>query len=64
MGCYSLAMYFYKINLEIRMDERINRIATLANVQAYNTEATEKYIDGAPHIKHDENSHSTGFGCW
>jgi SAM-dependent methyltransferase len=34
------------------MDERINRIAALANVSAYNAEATRKYIDGAPHIKH------------
>ena len=34
------------------MDERINRIATLANISAYNAEATKKYIDGAPHIKH------------
>jgi len=35
------------------MDERINRIATLANVSAYDAEATKEYIDGAPHIKHD-----------
>ena len=35
-----------------RMDERINRIAALANVSAYDAEATNKYIDGAPHIKH------------
>jgi ubiquinone/menaquinone biosynthesis C-methylase UbiE len=34
------------------MDERINRIAALANVSAYNAEATREYIDGAPHIKH------------
>lgn len=34
------------------MDERINRIAALANVSAYDEEATKKYIDGAPHIKH------------
>jgi len=34
------------------MDERINRIAALANVSAYNAEATRKYVDGAPHIKH------------
>jgi len=34
------------------MDERINRIASLANVSAYDAEATNKYIDGAPHIKH------------
>ena len=34
------------------MDERINRIAALANVSAYDPEATRKYIDGAPHIKH------------
>lgn len=34
------------------MDERINRIAALANVSAYDAEATREYIDGAPHIKH------------
>ena len=34
------------------MDERINRIAALANVSVYDAEATNKYIDGAPHIKH------------
>ena len=34
------------------MDERINRIAALANVSAYGAEATREYIDGAPHIKH------------
>lgn len=36
------------------MDERINRIAALANVLAYDAEASRKYIDGAPHIKHAE----------
>lgn len=34
------------------MDERINRVAALANISAYNPEATKKYIQGAPHIKH------------
>jgi SAM-dependent methyltransferase len=34
------------------MDERINRIAALANISAYDAEATKKYIYGAPHIKH------------
>lgn len=34
------------------MDERISRIATLANVSAYDTEATREYVDGSPHIKH------------
>jgi SAM-dependent methyltransferase len=34
------------------MDERINRIATLANLSVYDAEATKEYIDGAPHIKH------------
>src|SRR3989442_4290699 len=34
------------------MDERINRIAALANIAVYDAEATKKYIDGAPHIKH------------
>ncbi|MDY6894104.1 MAG: class I SAM-dependent methyltransferase [Thermotogota bacterium] len=35
------------------MDERINRMAALANISAYDAEATQKYIDGAPHIKHE-----------
>lgn len=35
-----------------QMDSRINQIAALANVSAYNEEATRRYIDGAPHIKH------------
>ena len=34
------------------MDERINRIAALANVSSYGAEATRRYIEGAPHIKH------------
>lgn len=34
------------------MDERINQVAALANVEAYDEEATKKYIDGAPHVKH------------
>ena len=34
------------------MNERINRIAALANISAYDAEATKKYIDGAPHCKH------------
>ena len=34
------------------MDERIDRIAALANMSAYDAEATRKYVDGAPHIKH------------
>jgi len=34
------------------MDERINRIAALANVSAFDAEATREYIDGAPHVKH------------
>jgi SAM-dependent methyltransferase len=34
------------------MDERINRIAALANVSTYNAEATREYIDAAPHVKH------------
>ena len=32
--------------------KRINRIAALANISAYDAEATKRYIDGAPHIKH------------
>ncbi|MBA4017518.1 MAG: SAM-dependent methyltransferase [Pirellula sp.] len=34
------------------MDERINQIASLANISAYDAEGTRNYIDGAPHIKH------------
>jgi SAM-dependent methyltransferase len=34
------------------MDERLNRIAALANIEAHDLEGTKNYIDGAPHIKH------------
>lgn len=34
------------------MDERINRVAALANISAYDREAGRKYLDAAPHIKH------------
>lgn len=34
------------------MDERINKIAALANVTVFDTEARRKYINGSPHIKH------------
>ena len=34
------------------MDDRLNKVAALANTVAYDSEATENYIDGAPHIKH------------
>ena len=34
------------------MDERINRIAALANAAMYDSKATREYIDGAPHIQH------------
>ena len=34
------------------MDERISRIASLANVSAYDLKRSSDYIDGAPHIKH------------
>ncbi|MGH8461582.1 MAG: class I SAM-dependent methyltransferase [Stenotrophobium sp.] len=34
------------------MDDRINRIAALANVSAYDEEAARNYADGAPHVKH------------
>jgi len=34
------------------MDRRINRIAALANVFSYDADATRKYVDGAPHVKH------------
>lgn len=33
------------------MDERLNKVAALANIAAYDSEATRNYIDGAPHIK-------------
>jgi SAM-dependent methyltransferase len=36
------------------MDERLNRVAALANIAAYDAEATKDYVDGAPHIKHAE----------
>lgn len=39
------------------MDERINRVAVLANISVYDTEGTRKYIDGAPHIKHASLRH-------
>ncbi len=35
-----------------RMDERINQVATLANISTYDQEMTKEYVDGAPHIKH------------
>ncbi len=41
-----------KIERKTRMDERINKVAALANISAYNKEATNEYIEGAPHIKH------------
>lgn len=34
------------------MDERINRVASLANLSNYDATTTNRYIDGAPHIKH------------
>jgi len=34
------------------IDERINKVAALANAAFYDSEAARKYIDGAPHIKH------------
>jgi SAM-dependent methyltransferase len=34
------------------MDERIQRIVSLANNSTYDRQATKQYIDGAPHIKH------------
>ncbi|HZW23952.1 MAG TPA: class I SAM-dependent methyltransferase [Gallionella sp.] len=36
------------------MYERIKRIAALANQSSYDAEATRRYIEGAPHIKHAE----------
>jgi SAM-dependent methyltransferase len=34
------------------MDDRISRVASLANIASYDAEATARYVDGAPHIKH------------
>jgi SAM-dependent methyltransferase len=34
------------------MDERVGRVAALANCAAYDAVATRKYVDGAPHAKH------------
>jgi ubiquinone/menaquinone biosynthesis C-methylase UbiE len=34
------------------VDERLNKLAALANITAYDSESTRNYIDGAPHIKH------------
>jgi SAM-dependent methyltransferase len=34
------------------MDERLNKVAALANIGTYDSEGTRKYTDGAPHIKH------------
>lgn len=34
------------------MDDRVNRVAALANAAMYDSEATRKYVDGAPHVKH------------
>ncbi len=35
------------------MDERVNKIAALANIATYSPELTKDYIDGAPHVKHE-----------
>ncbi len=35
------------------MDERVTKIAALANIAAYSPELTKDYIDGAPHVKHE-----------
>ena len=34
------------------MNDRINRIASVANLALYDDAATREYVDGAPHIKH------------
>lgn len=34
------------------MDQKINRTESLANIAAYDEEATKRYVGGAPHIKH------------
>src|SRR5712692_784647 len=34
------------------MDERVNTVATLANISNYAAKPTPDFIDGAPHIKH------------
>ena len=36
------------------MDDRINRVAALANMLTYDAGASMKYVEGAPHIKHAE----------
>ena len=42
------------------MDDRINRIAALANIAAYDVEGAKAYVDGAPHIKHASLRHLYG----
>jgi 2-polyprenyl-3-methyl-5-hydroxy-6-metoxy-1,4-benzoquinol methylase len=34
------------------IDQRVNKIASLANKAVYDSQSSQKYIDGAPHIKH------------
>jgi SAM-dependent methyltransferase len=34
------------------MDDRIDRVASLANIASYDAAGAASYIDGAPHIKH------------
>lgn len=34
------------------MDDKVNRIAALANISAFNEEVTQKYIGDAPHLNH------------
>ncbi len=45
------------------MDERVGRIASMANKEIYTGEATRRYVDGAPHIKHSSLRHLYGELC-
>jgi len=35
------------------MDERVSRIAALANIAAFDEAGTRRYADAAPHVKHE-----------
>ena len=37
----------------MKNDKRINRLAASSNTIMYDSENSEKYIDGAPHVKHE-----------
>jgi 2-polyprenyl-3-methyl-5-hydroxy-6-metoxy-1,4-benzoquinol methylase len=42
-----------RIKHELKMDNTTHKIATSANLRVYGEDGTRKYVDGAPHIKHD-----------